>query len=197
MGKAKGYYTPEQLAAIQKMVGYTPEQRAAFQKMGPTPEQLAAMQKVAAAYTPEQLAAMQKMLAKQSPEESAKLDKARKAIDRAIAIREGLIPPPWAEKLLKPASESKVKPKPATERKAKPRPEPEPEEKLGWQERRVIPILRKLWPPNGQPPANLLQKDVVEKVNDIYKPLHDGHLVSRTTIFRVINLLRTELLSRR
>ena len=116
--------------------------------------------------TPEQRAAFQRMM-----EEAARLDKAAKAIDRAIAIQGGLVPPPWAEKLLKPAIEPKHE---APSRK-----------KEGWQERRVKPMLCKLWPPNGIPPASLPPKDIVKQFDDEYQKQHGRKsAIHRNTILR-------------
>jgi hypothetical protein len=141
MGKAKGYYTLEQLAAIQKMV----EERAAILK------------KIGACYTPAERAAIQKMVVRDAAEDAAELDKARKTIDRINAIRDGLIPPPWAEKLLNPANERKAKP--ASKRKAKPRSKPQVD--------RAIPILIELHPPSGIPPAHILLKTTTADVNKV------------------------------
>ncbi|KRR14527.1 hypothetical protein [Bradyrhizobium valentinum] len=132
-------------------------------------------------YTPEQRDVIKKMtVARETPEQRAKLDKGRAAIDRYIAIRDNQIPPLWAEKA-------------TTGSKAKPKSKPK-KKKPGWQQRRVRPILRKLWL-NGQPPADLSHKEIVARVNAIYGPLYDGHEVSRTTVFRVIDDLRKESLS--
>ncbi len=88
-------------------------------------------------YTPAQRAAFKRLAEaeKRAANDAAELAKDRKIIDRALAIRDGLIPPPWAEKLIKAAS---TKSNPKTRRR--------------WQVERVVPILLKLWPPNGLPP---------------------------------------------
>src|SRR4051794_34718778 len=65
-----------------------------------------------------------------------KAEKARSRLDRVIAIEMGLIPPPS-----KPATST-------TKQESEPK-------KLGWQERRLKPILCEFWPPDGKPPANL------------------------------------------
>jgi hypothetical protein len=75
MAKAKGEYTPERQARvkIEGAAAYTPEQQALIKK---------AMEGDAAAF-----------------EAAAEADKDRKTIDRSMAIRDGLIPPPWAVEL--------------------------------------------------------------------------------------------------
>jgi hypothetical protein len=142
--KATGYYTPKQLAAIRK--------------------------KVAVNYTPEQLAAMQRIMAKHSPEERAKLDMMHERLDHAIAVSAGLIPPPWAEKLLKPATEPKGKPK---------------RTRKGKQMSRLLPVLRDLYPPDGMPPDHVKTVKVVQTVLDEYKARKMGE-VSRDVIERAI-----------
>jgi hypothetical protein len=69
-------------------------------------------------YTSQQRACIKKMRALPTPEQRAaalqkkcELDKGLKLIDRASAIRDGLISPPWAEKLLKTATAPKAKSK--------------------------------------------------------------------------------------
>jgi hypothetical protein len=121
------------------------------------------------ALTPEQRAAFQRMMSEKL-EQAARLDMAAKAIDRALAIRDGLIPPPWAEKLLKPAS---------TKSKAR-KADTEPE---GPKEARINLIARRFWPPDGRPPANLSDAEIVKKVGNDYEKQH-GHTVNRTTILR-------------
>jgi hypothetical protein len=141
MAKAKDNITPSQRATIKKMELGTSEERAALQK------------KMTVA--PELRAFMQKVLAKRSPEELAKLDKMHERLDRYIAIGEGLIPPPWAEKLLKPAAERKAKPKPKSEKKPGPA------------VRQAISILIEVYPPTGIPPDYILRKTVLADVNKV------------------------------
>jgi hypothetical protein len=129
---------------------------------GSTPEQPTAIGRLA--LTPEQRAAFQRMMTEEL-EQATRLDKAAKAMDRALAIRDGLIPPPWAEKLDKPAN---------TKAKAK---------KEGPKERLVNLIARGFWPPDGKPPANLPNPDILQKVGDAYQKLY-GVTVDRTTILR-------------
>jgi hypothetical protein len=64
----------------------------------------------------------------------------------------------------------------------------------GPQERRLKPILRRRWPPNGQPPASLSQKEIVASVNDVYGPLYKRD-AKRTTILRVIKALAKSIAS--
>jgi hypothetical protein len=97
---------------------------------------------------------MQRILAKDSPEERARLEKERKTIDRAIAIRDGLIPPPWAEKLFKAASERKA------ELKSKPE-----EKRRHPQMDRAITILIEKFGPTGIPPAGMLHKTALATIN--------------------------------
>lgn len=129
---------------------------------GSTPEQPTAIERLV--LTPEQRAAFQRMMAEKF-EQAARLDKAAKNIDRYIAIRDGLIPPPWAEKLVKAASN-----------RSKSR-------KEGPKEGRINSIARGIWPPNGKPPANLPNPDIVQQVGDAYEK-HYGLTVDRTTILR-------------
>jgi hypothetical protein len=133
---------------------------------GSTPERPTAIERLA--LTPEQRAAFQSMMSEKL-EQAARLDKAAKAIDRTLAINNRLIPPASTKSINR---------------------------KEGWQARRVKPILLKLWPPNGQPPANLPQKEIVAQVNAAYEPLY-GRKVSRNTIMGVKELLREKRLSRR
>ena len=79
-----------------KRDGNTPEQPTAIGRLAFTPEQPTAIGRLA--FTPEQRASFQRMMAEKL-EQAAQLDKAAKNIDRYFAIRDGLIPPPWAEKL--------------------------------------------------------------------------------------------------
>ena len=74
MGKSEDYYTP------------TAEQRAAAEKIV-----------VRLDYTPEQLAATRRQMADRL-REGAEMDRISERLDRAQAIRDGLIPPPWAGK---------------------------------------------------------------------------------------------------
>jgi hypothetical protein len=45
-------------------------------------------------------------------------------------------------------------------------------------------IARRFWPPDGKPPANLSDAEIVKKVGNAYEKQHDGHTVNRTTILR-------------
>jgi hypothetical protein len=60
--------------------------------------------------------------------------------------------------------------------------------KEGWQERRVKPILRKFWPPDGEPPAHVSHNEIVKQVGDAYQKRH-GRTVSRNTILRAAGRL--------
>jgi hypothetical protein len=136
MGKAKrNGSTREQPTAIERLV-LTPEQRDFFRRMQV-----------------------------ENLEEATRLDKAAKNIDRYIAIRDGLIPPLWAEKLLKAATKGSK------------------DRKEGPKEARVNLIARGFWPPNGKPPASLSNPDIVQQVGDAYEK-QDGLTVDRTTILR-------------
>ncbi|QHO78197.1 hypothetical protein ACH79_42080 [Bradyrhizobium sp. CCBAU 051011] len=123
--------------------------------------------KAAKHYTPEERAAISRRLTAEEiavlKEERAKQEKGAKIIDRAIGVEAGLIPPPWAEKLLA-----------TTEAKTR---------KEGPKERRVNLISRGYWPPEGKPPAKLSNADIVKKVGDAYHKRY-GHAVDRTTILR-------------
>lgn len=129
---------------------------------GSTPEQPTAIGRLA--LTPEQRAAFQRMMAEKF-EQAARLDKAAKAIDRAIAIRDGLIPPPWAEQLLKLASQPKAEPK---------------HTRKGRQMSRVRPLVRKMFPPDGIAPDDV---KTWQAVREVQKKLPD---VSRDVIERAI-----------
>jgi hypothetical protein len=103
--------------------------------------------------------------------EQAQADKARKIIARAIAIRDGLIPPPWMKK-----TKSKAPSK-------------------GWQQDRALPIMRALWPPHGmppkahgKPPKKLLQKAALAQLNEIFRPQY-GYDLSRPTFIRALKKL--------
>ena len=96
------------------------------------------MGKAANEYTPERQAIIQKMIA-----DAAAAERHRKVIDRALAVRDGLIRPPWMKEAEPVATEE------------------------GWQERRLKPILRKLWPPDGIPPSHLLPKDIVKLAGNL------------------------------
>jgi hypothetical protein len=139
MGKAKrDRTTPKQPTTIGRLPNYTPEQRArALEKMVVAPELRDAIRKMLPNYTPEQL---------------AKLDKAGKV------IRDGLIPPPWAEGPLKPASERKAKAKSKSKKKRR-RPQVD----------RAILILIELYRPTGIPPDNTLLKTSHADVNRVIK----------------------------
>ena len=137
---------------------------------GSTPEQPTAIGR--SALTPEQRAAFQRMMAEKF-EQAARLDKAAKNIDRAIAMEIGLIPPPWVEKRVKPVKHASTKSK---SRKADIEPE-------GPKEARINLIARRFWPPNGKPPANLPNPDIVQQVGDAYQKQYGG-TVDRTTILR-------------
>jgi predicted flap endonuclease-1-like 5' DNA nuclease len=90
-------------------------------------------------------------------ENAAELEKARKTIDRAQAIRDGLNPPPRATK----------------------------PEKLGPKERRIIPLLRERWPPDGIAPANFDKLTAIKGIGDAFQKRHREE-VTRNTILRVI-----------
>ncbi|MCD9821618.1 hypothetical protein [Bradyrhizobium japonicum] len=131
-----------------------------------TPEQPTAIGRLA--FPPEQRAAFQRMMAEKL-EQAARLDKAGKVIDRANAIRDGLIPPPWAEQLLKPAS-IKTKTK-----------------KEGPKERRVKTLARGIWPPDGNPPPELSPGEIIKEIG---KACQKGEVVSsRQTILRALGRL--------
>jgi hypothetical protein len=59
----------------------------------------------------------------------------------------------------------------------------------GWQERRVLPIMRKLWPPHGVPPVSLSQKAALAQVNEIYQPKY-GRELPRPTFIRIVKKLK-------
>lgn len=101
--------------------------------------------------------------------QQAELAKARRILDRTAAIRDGLVPPPWAEKLLRPIN---AKP---TDRKEGPK------------ERRVKAIFHKLWP-NGFPPE-LSKPDIVKAIGDAYGNQYNKETVSRQTILRSLGFL--------
>ena len=128
-------------------------------KHKPTPEQRALIKRLAESPFLKKLG---KDLRK-AADEAAELERKRKVLDRAQAIRDGLVQPPWMK----------------TKAKSKSRNDE------GWQERRVKPILLELWPPTGRPPSGLTQKEVVAKVNERFQRLY-GCKVSRSTIYRVI-----------
>jgi hypothetical protein len=129
---------------------------------GSTPKQPTAIERLA--LTPEQRATFQRMMAGKF-EQAARMDKAAKNIDRALAIRDGLIPPPWVQKPVKAAS-----------KRSKSR-------KEGPKEGPINLIARSIWPPNGKPPANLPNPDIVRQVGDAYEKQY-GLTVDRTTILR-------------
>ncbi|MGO4506030.1 hypothetical protein AB4Z51_03350 [Bradyrhizobium sp. 2TAF36] len=89
-------------------------------------------------YTPEQRALIRKMtVGDDTPEQRAKLDKARRAIDDYVAIRDNQKRPPWAEgpqKLASPDAKAKSKPEPTPARASKPLPrrKPGPRPKKDW-----------------------------------------------------------------
>jgi hypothetical protein len=125
---------------------------------------------------PKQRAAYQRMVAEKL-EQAAQVDKAAKNIDRALAIRDGLIPPPWAEKLLKPASTKSKTRKANSERPEGPKEGP------------INLIARRFWPPDGKPPASVTDPEIVKKVGDEYQKKH-GRSVDRTTILRSRTIAR-------
>jgi hypothetical protein len=69
--------------------------------------------------------------------QQAEAGRQRRIIDRVNNIRDGLIQPPW----MKDAAKSRGR---------KP---------LGWQVRKIIPILRELYSPTGIPPAGVKPKE--------------------------------------
>jgi hypothetical protein len=75
-------------AAIEKTATDSPEERAAIIK------------KMLAADSPEKRAAIEKMKKMADSPETRAAREARKTIGRYIAVRDGQIPPPWAEKLV-------------------------------------------------------------------------------------------------
>jgi hypothetical protein len=95
----------------------------------------------------------------------------RRAIDRANAIRDGLIPPPWAEKLLlkEPTPQSKLG------------------RRLGWKERHVLPILCKYFPPDGKPQS--LSPQEIQKIRNDFAKQFKGESVSAKTVRRSAGLL--------
>lgn len=98
---------------------------------------------------------------KQMRENAAMHREFARIIDRHLAIRDGLIPPPWMQ-----ATTVKRKTKGA-----------------------ILPtILRELWPPTGHPPADLLGKNVTDAVNDVLKSRQMPE-VSRHTVSREIKKL--------
>jgi hypothetical protein len=138
-----------------------------------TPESRAKLKEMVGGYTAEERAKLKEMLARSAPgpDEAVALAKARKAIHFHLAIRDGLIPPPWAEELLKA-----VKPKPEMSRE-------------GWQERRVKAIACELWPPDGKHPPDLGKPEIIKKIGDAYENKYKGK-VGRNTILRSQGLLR-------
>ncbi|MBR0870036.1 hypothetical protein JQ633_06685 [Bradyrhizobium tropiciagri] len=118
---------------------------------GSTPEKPTAIGRLAA--TPAQRAAFQKVVAEKF-ERAAQLDRARANIDRAIAVRDGLIEPPWAEPRGGPEAEIQT----ATKRKAKPK--PEKERKSYWDDA-VTRVLKEKFPNND---ANTFRPGVVRKL---------------------------------
>jgi len=113
-------------------------------------------------YTPEQ----QAIIIKRMIENAVEFDKARKSIDRANAIRDGLIPPLWMDK---------AKPKPVTN---------------DWQQRYLTPVFSECWPPKGQVPTDLTNNDIVKKAGDAYQKRYGGRGVGRNTILRKAGRLR-------
>jgi hypothetical protein len=121
------------------------------------------MAKAKGDYTPEQLAIVKRMAAAE-----AEADKARKVIDRAQAIRDGQIAPPWAEQLIK------ATPKRAKRAKAK----------EGPKEKRINEIARSL--PHGG--RNLSDPEIVKVIGDNYQKQHK-QTIHRTTILRSLGRL--------
>jgi hypothetical protein len=146
---------------------------------GNTPEQPTATGRLV--LTPEQRSAFQRMVAEKF-EQAARLNKAAKNIDRVLAIRDGLIPPPWAKKLVKPDR---------TKSKARKKVNTEPARKEGPKEARINLIACRFWPPDGKPPASVDDPQIVKKVGDAYQKQH-GHTVHRTTILRSRAIRRLE-----
>jgi hypothetical protein len=140
---------------------------------GSTPEKPTAIERLA--LTPEQRAAFQRMMSEKL-EQAARLDKAARAIDRTLAIRDGLIPPPWAEKLRQPAEKAKAK--------------SNSEMKLGWQVRRAIPILIELYPPTGIPPDNVLLKVATTDVNKVLTERQETPPIKPDSVRRAIHVLK-------
>jgi hypothetical protein len=85
---------------------------------------------------------------------------------------------PMTPMVLVPPTPAAAKPKPqqpaSTKAKIK---------KEGPKERHVNLIARDFWRPNGKPPANLSNAEIVKKVGDVYQKQH-GRTVDRTTILR-------------
>jgi hypothetical protein len=141
-----------------------------------TPEQRAIIKKMAGNHTPEQRAALRKRPADETPEQQARLDKARKALDRRMDIRDGLIRPPWWEK-----------PKPASTKKKKAgkvsTPPFRPQANL------ILGIAREVlkWP-DGKPPPELSKPEIVKLIGDAYQVRH-GSEVPRNTILRAFGLV--------
>jgi len=87
---------------------------------------------------------------------AVKRRKAREAIDRAAAIADGRIPPRWAEAFLASLkARGNLDVSPAKNKKRRPGP----------QERRVLPVLQNLYPPDGQVPDDVATETVRGKVN--------------------------------
>jgi hypothetical protein len=124
-------------------------------------------------YTSQQRACIKKMRALPTPEQRAaalqkkcELDKGLKLIDRASAIRDGLIPPPWAEKLLKTATAPKAKSK-KVEAVETEKVEPKKERHTFWKDP-VDRVLRENFPHDSA--KNFSPKDVVKKVLEVLDP---------------------------
>ena len=156
MAKAKGEYTPEQQAVIkiEDVAAYTREQQALIKKMA---EEDAA--KVKGAYTPEQQKQQVLIKKKLITDEIAAFEAAvedRKTIDRVAAVRDGLIPPPWAV-----TKNQKLKLKSKRKSKSKPKRESD------WQQMHIKQALPVLLDPNNVGvswPTYLTNKEVVRKL---------------------------------
>jgi hypothetical protein len=71
--------------------------------------------------------------------------------------------------------------KPASTKSKTRKADTEPE---GPKEARINSIARRFWPPDGKPPANLSNPDIVRQVGDAYEKQRDGLTVDRTTMLR-------------
>ncbi|MHC2412893.1 hypothetical protein ACVJGC_005484 [Bradyrhizobium diazoefficiens] len=103
--------------------------------------------------------------------EQAELAKARKTIDRANAIVDGLIQPPWMMKP-KPVSQLKIKSSSSKQR-------------TGRQMPRLLPLLHELYPPNGIPPGRTKTVAIVQRVQNEFEKRGWG-TIGRDTIEHAI-----------
>jgi hypothetical protein len=104
--------------------------------------------------------------------ESPERERQRRILDDYVAIRDGLKPPRWMK---------------LNTSNAAPTPQSKPSRRLGWQERRLLPILCKYFPPDGRPAA--LTPQEIKNVRDDYAEQYNRQSVSTKTVRRAAGLL--------